>query len=172
MLPKKVIAIAVLTVVILSSATVVSTAMRESTVTNAVQQNPISLAAPEGAFAFLSEFTSGGNFSDYGWSMISGSSSPVIVKSTNYYGEPSIALTAGTALYSQKGIVRGDKSLSFQFAVNAADGNGTFLITNSTGEDIASISADWNTVSVNSPGMSSPFIGNITMNSNSNGWIL
>ena len=172
MLPKKVVVLVVLTVVILSSATVVNLVVRDSAVANAVPQNPIPLSRPAGAFEFLSEFANGGNFSDYGWSMKNGTSAPAIVNSTNYYGEPSIALTAGTALYSQKGIVQGDKSLSFQFAVNAADGNGTFLITNLAGGEIASVSATWNSVSVYSPGMSLPVSGNITMGSNSDGWML
>ena len=65
MLPKKVIVLVVLSVVILSSATVVNFVVKDSTVTNAVPQNPILLTRPAGAFEFLSEFANGGNFSDY-----------------------------------------------------------------------------------------------------------
>ncbi|MEM0134343.1 MAG: hypothetical protein QXU18_03835 [Thermoplasmatales archaeon] len=172
MLLKKVKVAIVLTIVILSSATAVDTVLKDNTSTTGVPQNPLVPAQPFGTFEFLSEFTSGGNFSDYGWLMLNGSFAPPIVSSKNYYGEPSLAMSGGTTLYSQKGIVRGDQSLSFQFAINAEDGNGAFIITNASRGGIASISVNGGTVSVGAPGTDSAFSANTSTYPSNNGWML
>ena len=123
---KKVQIFVVLMIVLLSSVTFLDSAIKNSPTTNVIQQDPIIARPPLGSFAFLSEFGSGGTYSNYGWSLIDKGSAPPITNSPNYFGEPSLNVTNGTTLFSDRNITKGDRSVSFQFAINARDGNGSF----------------------------------------------
>ena len=101
-----------------------------------------------GTFAYISEFTSGGTYSDYGWNLISGHAS--ITNHVQYFGEPSLVLSNGASLITSENITPGDQFVSFQFAVNAVSGTGTFAIINSMGNNIASVSVSGSTVTVTS----------------------
>lgn len=107
-----------------------------------------------GGFSFLSEFTSGGNYSNYGWKLVRGADVPVISYSTTYFGEPSLALTAGTIITTNRNITGGFHNVSFQYAIRVTGGNGTFKITDSSGISVASITVGGRAVHVTtSPGV-------------------
>ncbi len=141
--------IIVLIIVSLSSVTVAGTIAEDRLSTNAVTHDPLPVNPPSGGFELVSEFLSGKNYSDYGWSLIKGNSIPSIGGSPGFYGEPSLSVTNGTTLFSNKNITTGDQTISFQFAVNATEGDGSFVITNSSGGSIAWISVSGGRISVN-----------------------
>jgi hypothetical protein len=170
---KKVKVILILIALSLSSVTVAGTLVKDISISGAVQQNTLPVDPLNGSFEFLSGFTQSNNYTDYGWSLVSGEPTPLISSFPNYFGEPSIALANGTTLFSDKSVVKGDKAVSFQFVINANDGNGSFAISNSTGASIAAVSVDGTNVSISSGNGSSSFSGEISPTSEiSNGWVL
>lgn len=152
MIPKKAKIVVVLIAVSLSSVAFANFAFEVPSASDAVPQNPLTPNPPSGSFAFVSEFTSGGGYANYGWSVISGSSAPTITDTPNYYGEPSLNVTNGTTLFSNNNVTTGDQSVSFQFAIDASTGNGSFIITNASGGEVVSVSVWGNNVFVRSGG--------------------
>ncbi len=98
----------------------------------------------QGAFAFVSEFNSGGSFQDYGWNLQSGS--PFITSGINYFGEPSLSMPARSSVVTHENVTPGGQFVSFQFAVNAQSGNATFAIINQLGLAVANITVSGNDV--------------------------
>lgn len=98
-----------------------------------------------GNFAFVSEFTSGGTYSSYGWTA-SGSPKPVITNSVNYYGEPSLEISNSAYVYSFENVSQGQNFISFQSAVYAVKGMATVSIVNSDMQPIASVSVYQNKI--------------------------
>lgn len=100
----------------------------------------------QGTFAYVSEFNSGGDYADYGWSLLNGA--PSITNSVNYFGEPSLGFSSSGAVWTQQNITAGGQFFSFQYAVNSANGNGSFTITDPSGVSIATITSHGNSVSI------------------------
>lgn len=127
-------------------------------------------ASTQGSFAFVSYFNSGGTYSDYGWTSNSGT--PSISSSVNYFGEPSLLLGGGASASTNQNIVTGDQFVSFQFAVNAAQGNGTFSLISSSGDRVASITVHGNTLMAGNDTSNSAAAGSPPANSAySDGWM-
>ena len=169
---KKVQIFVVLMIVLLSSVSILDSALKNSSTTNVIQQDPIIVRPPSGSFAFLSEFASGGTYSNYGWSLIDNGSAPPIMSSPSYFGEPSLNVTNGTALFSDRNITKGDRSVSFQFAINARDGSGSFTVTNVSGREIATVYVWGNNVSVRAADENASVNGTAPVTPNDAGWIL
>lgn len=117
----------------------------------------------QGTFAYVSGFNSGGNYADYGWNLLSGKAS--LSTNVNYYGEPSLKLGRNAAVFTDENITAGGQFVSFQFAVNAAKGSGTFSITDSQGNSIVYVTADGNTVTAGAAGNSMTSSGTAPANS-------
>ncbi|MCL5783346.1 MAG: hypothetical protein M1476_05500, partial [Candidatus Thermoplasmatota archaeon] len=98
-----------------------------------------------GAFAYVSEFTSGGNYGSYGWNLISGKS-PRIAVNNGYFGEPYLNMKQGTYLVSTENITPGNQFVSFQFAANAQSGTPVFSIINGNGKSVATVEISGDTV--------------------------
>ncbi len=78
-----------------------------------------------GAFAFVSNFES---FTLEGWQSLAGPA-PKVVKSPNYFGEPSLASVSKTdpqVDFTNQRFVSGDSFVSFQVAINVQKGSGYF----------------------------------------------
>ncbi len=127
-------------------------------------------ASTEGSFAYVSEFNSGGTYADYGWSAISGS--PAITSNVNYFGEPSLKLGSGSSVFTNENVTPGGQLVSFQFAVNAASGNASFMIKNSEGSPVTVISVQGNMVYV-SGGSGTPVVAGTAppVSAYSGGWM-
>ena len=128
-------------------------------------------ASTEGAFAFVSEFTSGKSAPFYGWSLLGAPSG--ITSSVNYFGEPSLQLSKGAVAWTDKNISTGDQLVSFQFAVNAASGNGTFAITDPAGNlELAYVTVNGDNVIAGATGNGAVVKGTAPASSAySNGWM-
>ncbi len=126
-----------------------------------------------GGFAFISEFTSGGNYSNYGWKLICGTEAPIISYSTTYFGEPSLALTEGTSIATHRNIVEGFHSVSFQYAMRIPGESGTFEVTSSSGMSVASVTVAGGTAYIGTNPEVAPVAKSIP-NSDllSGGWLL
>lgn len=172
MLLKKVQVVLVLVVVSLSSVTVVGALVREEPSSGTLQQSPLPLDSLNASFEFVSGFTQGSNYTEYGWSLASGNSTPLVSNFPNFYGEPSISLTAGTTLLADNNIREGDKSISFQFAIDASGGNGTFVITDPFGANLASVSLNGTNATVTANKASSSISGKIPEPAGNNQWVL
>lgn len=123
----------------------------------------------EGTFAYVSSFTSGGTYAQYGWSLLSGS--PAITSSVNYFGEPSLGFSSQGAVWTAQNISTGGQFFSFQYSVNSASGNGSFAITTSNDIPVATVTSGGNQVTVVSNGGSS-FTGTAPSGSAyTNGWM-
>src|SRR5579875_451888 len=98
---------------------------------------PIPRSAPltttTGAFAFVSNFESGGL---QGWSVVEGKQ-PKVVSLPNYFGEPSLESSAmgGSPQVDEatQGFVTGDNFISFQVAIYTKSGEGFFGLFGSDG---------------------------------------
>lgn len=130
-----------------------------------VQKNILSLeeraspaASTQGAFAIVSSFNNGGTYSDYGWQLVSGLS-PSIVSSTNYFGEPSLRLKAGSSVADSAGVVQGDQTVSFQFAVSSRDSLSVFSIVNAGGIPVLSVGVRGNSIYAGTSPSSLSFAG-------------
>ncbi len=125
-----------------------------------------------GSFAFVSLFTSGNNYADYGWNEISGQGKPLIVNSPNYFGEPSLQLFGGQTLETNSNVTPGDQFVSFQLAVNAADGTGYFAIVNSDNQSIVSVVVSGYNIVVSSRASNTKVAGTVPQpNSYNDGWV-
>ncbi len=110
-----------------------------------------------GAFAFVSDFLNGGNYEDYGWQMI-GKGSAIITNTVNYFGEPSIMLSKNTVLVSNKNVIQGDNSFSFQALVNGS--YGFISIINSENQPLFSIGVNGKNIYFGNTPQSAKLIGN------------
>ena len=123
-----------------------------------------------GNFAFVSEFTSGGNYSSYGWTAY-GNPMPVITNKTNFYGEPSIELSKNTFVTSYKNVTAGQNFVSFQAAIYAQKGNASISIINQAGQQIAEVNVYKNEIFAGSMGVET-YLGNAPSSSSyPQGWV-
>lgn len=102
-------------------------------------------ASTTGSFAYVSEFTSGGNYNSYGWNLISGKS-PRIAVNGGYFGEPYLNMKQEAYLISTENVTPGDQFVSFQFAANSQSGTPVFSIINGNGKSVAAVEISGNTV--------------------------
>lgn len=145
---KRIQFLVIIVIFLLSIAAFEGTAYNDASTVQTQPVNNIQSPQLPHSFAFVSRFTSGGNYSDYGWTLLGGVSTILISKSMNYYGEPSLELSNKTNLFTDQNITTGGQVTSFQFAINAAFGRGSFSITNSDGHSIASISVSGRNVTI------------------------
>jgi len=123
-----------------------------------------------GTFAFVSEFTSGGTYSDYGW-IAAGNPMPVIQNKVNYFGEPSLEVFKNTYVYSFENVTTGLNSISFQAAVFAQNSKATISIINSKNQQVASVSIYKNQIFAGYSGVES-YYGNAPSNTvYPDGWV-
>ncbi len=173
MLLKKTAIIFVVFMLVLSSVAFAVIIVKNTPGSRVSTQDSPTTAPPKGSFEFVSEFSSGENFSNYGWLSTTSISGSFITDQPNYFGEPSLAVGNGSTLLSNRNITGGDQSVSFQFAVYARNGSGTFAITNYSGEGVLSILVSGTNISINALGSSSNIERSISVGSIvDNGWIL
>lgn len=170
MLLKKVKVVIIMIIVLLSSGAFAGIMVKELSTPGAVQQNVLPLNPLNGSFEFLSIFNVTSSYEDYGWSLVDGTPPPPVSGTPNYYGEPSLAIQNGTTLFSSRNVVTGDKLVSFQFAINSSNGNGSFSITNATGSKIATMSENNTTFSVSVPDGTPAISADIPPSYSHQGW--
>ncbi len=136
---------------------------------NSIMKNNIKAtkASTSGTFAFVSEFTSGGNFSTYGWKYFN--HEPKLTNKVNFYGEESIMVPENSYVYSFENVTPGQNFISFQAAVYSMGSNASISVINSMNQEIASILIFNDQVYAGYPGHEQ-YIGNVNSSIYPSGW--
>lgn len=128
-------------------------------------------ASTQGSFALVSSFNNGGNYGDYGWYLVA-SPSPSITTSVNYFGEPSLSMSPGSTVADNRGVITGEQTISFQFAVNSQASMSVFSIIDSAGASVLSVGVLGSAVYAGQSTTDIQFVGQApSVSAYPNGWV-